>query len=230
MTAKNIMNPEIRRGMGISYQIQSNCSRQQQLPRGLSKCSSLASPTQDFWGPKRPFRFPMSNDGFPAHGGCRSGRQKSRRRRVVQVVAVVKVHQSSVNISGDIWRSLESGVINMRCLTTLAIPMRWTHKEHFGATEFVFHILNQIKLRIFLTIKVLVVSCVSFANWQGDCCKSYDAVPMLWPYQFPECGKQRCPSCWLSSENMCPKQQLFSGHRMVPVFHSGPHLLPASQL
>eukprot|EP00438_Fugacium_kawagutii_P015377 Skav225137 [mRNA] locus=scaffold1056:105896:110748:+ [translate_table: standard] len=37
---------------------------------------------------------------------------------------------------------------------------------------------------------------------QGDCCESYDAVPMLWPYQFPECGTHRCPSCWLSSKNL----------------------------
>eukprot|EP00913_Durusdinium_trenchii_P025310 g23760.t1 len=34
----------------------------------------------------------------------------------------------------------------------------------------------------------------------GDCCKSYDAVPMLWPYQFPECGRSWCPSCWNSSD------------------------------
>ncbi|CAL1167037.1 unnamed protein product [Cladocopium goreaui] len=37
---------------------------------------------------------------------------------------------------------------------------------------------------------------------EGDCCRSYDAVPMLWPYQFPECGRHWCPSCWRSSENM----------------------------
>jgi len=37
---------------------------------------------------------------------------------------------------------------------------------------------------------------------EGDCCKSYNAVPMLWPYQFPECGRDWCPSCWRSSENM----------------------------
>ena len=40
-------------------------------------------------------------------------------------------------------------------------------------------------------------------RYSGDCCRSYDAVPMLWPYQFPECGRHWCPSCWRSSENMC---------------------------
>ncbi|CAE7270948.1 LIP, partial [Symbiodinium sp. CCMP2456] len=31
---------------------------------------------------------------------------------------------------------------------------------------------------------------------EGDCCTTYDSVPMLWPYQYPECGKSHCPSCW----------------------------------
>eukprot|EP00931_Biecheleriopsis_adriatica_P089983 TRINITY_DN64037_c0_g1_i1.p1 TRINITY_DN64037_c0_g1~~TRINITY_DN64037_c0_g1_i1.p1 ORF type:complete len:622 (+),score=112.86 TRINITY_DN64037_c0_g1_i1:42-1907(+) len=30
----------------------------------------------------------------------------------------------------------------------------------------------------------------------SDCCKSYDILPGLWPYQFPECGHEHCPTCW----------------------------------
>lgn len=72
-----------------------------------------------------------------------------------------------------------------------------------------FIIFRFVSVIIFYTFCMLALP-VTNAFWHcrlslletGDCCESYDAVPMLWPYQFPECGRHRCPSCWLSSQNL----------------------------